>query len=80
MANWGQHAVDHLAPRIGRITATNAVALAASKMGTTIDTITREDLPGIGENIHSILRVFIGPEAASRLSFEISQLGREAGE
>ena len=56
------------------MTASNAVVLAASKIGSDPDTITHEDLPSLARNISPILRVFLGPEAAAQLSAEISNM------
>ena len=69
-----QRVVDHLSPRIGKMTATNAVRLAASKIGVNPETLTRDDLPAIARNVSTILRVFLGSEAASQLEAEIASL------
>lgn len=74
MNSLGRRVVDHLAPRIGKVTATNAVVLAAGKIGVDPDRLTREDLPEIARNTVTILRVFLGPEAASQLEGEIAAL------
>ena len=71
---WCQRAVDRLAPRIGKMTAENAILMAASKIGTSPDSVRREDLPGLAQNLSPILRVFLGPEAAAKLSAEIRDL------
>jgi hypothetical protein len=69
-----QRVVDHLSPRIGKMTASNAVRLAASKIGLAPEAVTREDLPEIARNVSTILRVFLGSEAASQLEAEIASL------
>jgi hypothetical protein len=69
-----QRVVDHLSPRIGRMTATNAVLRAASKMGADPESLSKEDLPEIARNISTILRVFLGSEAATQLEAEIASL------
>ena len=74
MNPWLHHAVEHLAPRIGRMTASNAVTLAVRKMGITTDAVRREDLPEIARNVSTILRVFLGSEAAAQLEEEIAGL------
>jgi glycerol-3-phosphate O-acyltransferase len=69
-----QRVVDHLSPRIGNMTAANAVRLAASKIGADPDALTEDDLPEIARNVSTILRVFLGTEAASQLEAEIASL------
>ncbi len=69
-----QRAVDHLSPRIGRMTATKAVVLAVSKMGISPDDVSRSDLPEIARNISTVLRIFLGSEAASQLELDIANL------
>ena len=75
---WVQRAVDHLSPRIGRMTALNTVRLAASKIGLDPEQVTREDLPAIAQNISTVLRVFVGADAAAQLEAEIAALGEDA--
>ena len=70
----GQRVVDLLSPRIGKMTATNALALAASKIGVTPDNLSKEDLPELARNVSTILRVFLGSEAATQLEAEIASL------
>jgi hypothetical protein len=77
MSPWGQRAVDHLAPRIGRLTATNAVALAAAKIGVSADAIGRDHLPEVARNLSTILRVFLGTVAAQQVAAEIARLREE---
>ncbi|MBK6315236.1 MAG: hypothetical protein IPF53_13250 [Blastocatellia bacterium] len=74
MNPWLHRAVEHLAPRIGRVTASNAVTLAVRKMGIATDAVRREDLPDIARNVSTILRVFLGSEAAAQLEEEIAGL------
>lgn len=74
MSPFAQRVVDHLAPRIGRMTATNAVLLAASKIGASPESLAKEDLPEIARNVSTILRVFLGSEAARQLEAEIASL------
>ena len=74
MNPWLHRAVEHLAPRIGRVTASNAVTLAVRKMAIATDAVRREDLPDIARNVSTILRVFLGSEAAAQLEEEIAGL------
>lgn len=74
MNPWIQQAIEHLSPRIGRMTASNAVTLAVRKMGITQDAVRREDLAEIARNVSTILRVFVGSEAAAQLEEEIAGL------
>lgn len=74
MSPWLQCTIDHLAPRIGRTTASNAVMLAVRKMGIAPDTVRREDLRDIARNVSTILRVFVGTDAAAVLEEEIAGL------
>jgi hypothetical protein len=69
-----QRVVDHLSPRIGKITATNAVLLAASKIGVAPENIGRQDLPEVARSVSTILRVFLGTGAATQLEAEIASL------
>ena len=78
MSPWARRAVDHLAPRIGRLTATNAVALAAVKIGVPADAIGREHLPEIARNLSTILRVFLGTEAANQLAADIARMREDS--
>ena len=66
--------MDLLSPRIGKLTATNAVSLAASKIGVSPEKISKEDLPELARNVSTILRVFLGSEAATQLEAEIASL------
>jgi hypothetical protein len=54
------------------MTAINAVRLAASKIGVSPDALTRDDMPEIARNVSTILRVFLGSEAAAQLEAEIA--------
>lgn len=74
MNPWFHRAVEHLAPRIGRTTASNAVTLAVRKMGIAPEAVRREDLHEIARNVSTILRVFVGSDAASQLEEEIAGL------
>lgn len=74
MNPWIQRVIEHLSPRIGRMTASNAVTLAVRKMGVTPEAVRREDLPDIARNVSTILRVFVGLEAAAQLEAEIAGL------
>ena len=56
------------------MTATNALALAASKIGVSPENISKEDLPELARNVSTILRVFLGLEAATQLEAEIASL------
>lgn len=69
-----ERVVGLLAPRIGAKTAANAVALAASKVGLRPDEVRPADLPEIARNVSTILRVFLGTEAARQLEAEIATL------
>ena len=73
----GHNVVELLAPRIGRVTATNAVLLAASKIGADPDRLTREDLPAVARDVSTILRVFLGPDAAAQIESSIVALAIE---
>jgi len=66
--------VAYLSPRIGTKTATSAVLLAASKMGLAPSDARASDLPEIARNVSTILRVFLGSEAARQLEAEIASL------
>lgn len=74
---WIQRAVDHLSPRIGTMTATKAVSLAVGKMGMSPDDVGSGDLPEIARNISTVLRIFLGSEAAAQIEQEIAMLGVE---
>lgn len=74
MNPWIQRTVEHLSPRIGRMTASNAVTLAIRKMGIAPEAVRREDLSEIARNVSTILRVFVGSDAASQLEEEIAGL------
>jgi hypothetical protein len=74
MNPWLHRAVEHLAPRIGRMTASNAVTMAVRKMGISPDAVRREDLHEIARNVSTILRVFVGSDAAAQLEEEIAGL------
>jgi len=74
MNPWLQRAIDLLAPRIGRVTATNSVTLALRKMGAASDSVGREHMPEIARNVSTILRVFLGSDAAAQLEEELATL------
>lgn len=69
-----ERVVELLAPRIGRRTASNAVILAARKLGVPPEDVSRAHLPEIARNASTILRVFLGTEAARQLETEIASL------
>jgi hypothetical protein len=56
------------------MTATNAVRLAAVKAGIAPESLSQEDLPDLARNVSTILRVFLGSEAAAQLEAEIASL------
>lgn len=74
MNTLGRQVVELLAPRIGRVTATNAVLLAASKIGVDPDRLTRENLRDVASDVSTILRVFLGPDAAAQIEAEIGSM------
>ena len=74
MNAWGKRVVDHLSPRIGTTTATNAVTLASSKLGTDPDRLAKKDMPEVARSISTIVRVFLGAEAAAQIEGEIAAL------
>ncbi len=73
----GHQVVELLAPRIGRVTATNAVLLAASKLGVDPDRLGRENLREVARDVSTILRVFLGPDAAAQIEAEIAAMAPE---
>ncbi len=55
---------EALRPVVGSVLASVSVDLESKRIGKTVDTITRFDLPVIADNLEQQLRLVVGPDLA----------------
>ncbi len=75
MANLlAQRIEETLRPVIGTVLATVSVDVEAKRIGKSIDTIDRTDLPAIAQNLVDALRLVVGQELAQAASTKVRNL------
>ena len=75
MANLlAQRIEETLRPVIGTVLATVSVDVEAKRIGKTVDTIEREDLPLISDNLVDALRLVVGQELAKAAAAKVKDL------
>lgn len=65
---------ETLRPVIGTVLATVSVDVEAKRIGKSIDTIDRADLPTISDNLISALRLVVGQEMAEAAARKVREL------
>ena len=63
-----------LEPLVGRTIALGSIKLQAKTIGRSEDSLTKSDLPKIGEAIKKGLIIFIGSDAAQKVATQIENL------
>lgn len=75
MANiLSQRIEETLRPVIGTVLATVSVDVEAKRIGKTVDTVEREDLTAISENLVDALRLVVGQELAEAAASKVRDL------
>jgi len=75
MANiLAQRIEETLRPVIGTVLATVSVDVEAKRIGKTIDTLDREDLEPISENLVDALRLVVGQDLATAAAARVRDL------
>lgn len=65
---------ETLRPVIGTVLATVSVDVEAKRIGKTIDTLERSDLPAISENLKSALMLVVGKDLAEAAARHVADL------
>lgn len=65
---------EELRPVIGTVLATVSVDVEAKRVGKTVDTIERSDLPAIADNLVDALRLVVGPDMAEVAAQRVREL------
>jgi len=63
-----------LRPVIGTVLATVSVDVEAKRIGKSVDTLERRDLPVIAENLAEALKLVVGPDVAMAASQRVREL------
>lgn len=63
-----------LRPVIGTVLATVSVDVEAKRIGKSVDTLERRDLPAIAENLAEALKLVVGPDVAKAASQRVRDL------
>ncbi len=63
-----------LRPVIGTVLAAVSVDVEAKRIGKSVDTIERQDLSAIAENLASALKLVVGPDVANAASHRVREL------
>lgn len=66
---------DTLRPIIGTVLASVSVDLETRRVGKTPETVEREDLPAIAENLVGQLRLVVGKDLAEAAAMRVRSLG-----
>lgn len=69
-----QRIEETLRPVIGTVLATVSVDVEAKRIGKTIETISREDLPSISANLENALLLVVGRDLAQAAARKVSGL------
>jgi len=69
-----QRIEETLRPVIGTVLASVSVDVESRRVGKDADTIERDDLPVIADNLVSALRLVVGPEMASAAACKVRDL------
>lgn len=69
-----QRIEETLRPVLGTVLASVSVDVEAKRIGKTVDTIERADLPRIAENLASALRLVVGQEMAAVAARKVREL------
>lgn len=69
-----QRIEETLRPVLGTVLASVSVDVEAKRIGKTVDTIERSDLPLIAENLASALRLVVGQEMAAVAARKVREL------
>jgi len=65
---------ETLRPVIGTVLATVSVDVEAKRIGKSVDTLSRADLPGIAENLATALRLVVGQDLAEAAAKKVREL------
>ena len=65
---------EELRPVIGTVLATVSVDVEAKRVGKTVDTIDRSDLPSIADNLVDALRLVVGTDMAQAAAQRVREL------
>jgi len=65
---------ETLRPVIGTVLATVSVDVEAKRIGKSVDTLERTDLPGIAENLATALRLVVGQDLAEAAARKVREL------
>lgn len=65
---------ETLRPVIGTVLATVSVDVEAKRIGKSVDTLERADLPGIAENLSTALRLVVGRDLAEAAAKKVREL------
>lgn len=69
-----QRIEETLRPVIGTVLATVSVDVESKRVGKTPDTIERDDLPAISDNLVGALRLVVGPDMAAAAARKVRDL------
>ena len=69
-----QRIEETLRPVIGTVLATVSVDVEAKRIGKTVDTIERDDLAAISENLVDALRLVVGQDLAQAAAAKVKDL------
>ncbi len=69
-----QRIEETLRPVIGTVLATVSVDVEAKRIGKTVDTLERRDLPAVADNLVSALRLVVGQDLAEAAASKVRDL------